>query len=64
MKIFYGLSIIQKSLKNIRVCMLQYGKRRFLGYGKTVKEAYEMPRKNPKVEPALAYIPEDEAMIL
>jgi hypothetical protein len=23
-----------------------------------------MPRKNPKVEPALAYIPEDEAMIL
>jgi len=36
-----------------------------LGYGKTVKEAYEMAKKNnPKAEPALAYIPEDEAMIL
>jgi len=34
-------------------------------YGKTVKEAYEMAKKkNPKVEPALAYIPEDEVMIL
>jgi hypothetical protein len=36
-------------------------KKRVLGYGKTVKEAYEMAKKkNPKAEPALAYIPEDE----
>ncbi len=36
-----------------------------IGYGKTAKEAYEMAKKNkPEAEPALAYIPEDEAMIL
>jgi len=39
--------------------------RRVIGCGKTAKEAYEMAKKNkPESEPALAYIPEDEAMIL
>jgi len=39
--------------------------KRVIGFGKTAREAYEMAkRREPESEPALAYIPEDEAMIL
>jgi len=39
--------------------------RRVIGYGETAKAAYEMAkRRYPESEPALAYIPEDEAMVL
>jgi hypothetical protein len=39
--------------------------KQIIGYGRTATEAYNMAKKNvPESQPALAYIPRDEAMIL
>ncbi len=54
-----------KELKRYRGMHVAIWNKRVIGYGKTAKEAYDMAKKKePKSDPALAYIPEDEAMIL
>jgi hypothetical protein len=54
-----------KAFEKFRGMHVAIWNKRVIGYGKTAKEAYEMAKRNePKSEPALAYIPEDEAMIL
>jgi len=54
-----------EELKKYRGMHVAIWGKRVIGFGKTAREAYEMAkRREPESEPALAYIPEDEAMIL
>lgn len=54
-----------RELEKYRGMHVAIWKKNVLGYGRTAKEAYDMAKKrHPESEPALAYIPEDEAMIL
>jgi hypothetical protein len=54
-----------EELKRYRGMHIAIWNKQVIGYGRTAAEAYKMAKKNiPESQPALVYIPRDEAMIL
>jgi hypothetical protein len=54
-----------EELKRYKGMHIAVWNKQIISYGRTAAEAYKIAKKNvPKSQPALAYIPRDEAMIL